>query len=251
MAAHVREGESERVHARRRTRALEDLVRDRRPRGPSCRAGPHLDPDVAERGTPPMSSRSPIRGVADPRRRAPRDARGRRLVGGRHRSRAPRSIRRFTGVDRAPVELDTILSTVLFTDIVGSTEKQASLGDHGWKELVERHHAVVRDALGRWRGVENDTAGDGFYATFDGPARAIRCAQEVGTSGQRSRDRDPRRRAHGRVRGDRRQDRRSVRLDRSPRGLERRSLRSADLPDGEGPGRREADSRSRTPASTN
>ncbi len=90
-------------------------------------------------------------------------------------------LRRFIGVDRAPVELDTILSTVLFTDIVGSTEKQASLGDHGWKGLVERHHAVVRDALGRWRGVENDTAGDGFYATFDGPARAIRCAQEVGT----------------------------------------------------------------------
>ncbi len=88
-------------------------------------------------------------------------------------------IRRFAGVDRAPVELDTILSTVLFTDIVRSTEKQASLGDRGWKGLLERHHAVVREALGRWRGVENDTAGDGFYATFDGPARAIRCAQEV------------------------------------------------------------------------
>jgi class 3 adenylate cyclase len=85
----------------------------------------------------------------------------------------------FCGIERPPPELDTVLSTVLFTDIVGSTEKQASLGDHGWKQLVERHHAVVRDALGRWRGVENDTAGDGFYATFDGPARAIRCAQEV------------------------------------------------------------------------
>jgi class 3 adenylate cyclase len=48
-----------------------------------------------------------------------------------------------------------------------------------WKDLVLEHHAVVRDALERWRGVENDTAGDGFYATFDGPARAIRCAQEV------------------------------------------------------------------------
>jgi class 3 adenylate cyclase len=88
-------------------------------------------------------------------------------------------IRRFAGIERAPAELDTILSTVLFTDIVGSTEKQASLGDHGWKRLVERHHQVVRGALGRWRGVESDTAGDGFYATFDGPARAIRCAQEV------------------------------------------------------------------------
>ncbi len=85
----------------------------------------------------------------------------------------------FCGVERPPPEVDTVLSTVLFTDIVGSTEKQAKLGDHAWKELVLRHHDVVRGALGRWRGVENDTAGDGFYATFDGPARAIRCAQEV------------------------------------------------------------------------
>jgi class 3 adenylate cyclase len=89
------------------------------------------------------------------------------------------AIREFIGVDR-PVDLDSILSTILFTDIVGSTERQAVLGDRGWKELVERHHAIVRDALVRYRGVENDTAGDGFYATFDGPARAIHCAREVG-----------------------------------------------------------------------
>jgi class 3 adenylate cyclase len=68
---------------------------------------------------------------------------------------------------------------VLFTDIVGSTERQAELGDRAWKELVLAHHSVVRDALARWRGIENDTAGDGFYATFDGPARAVRCALEV------------------------------------------------------------------------
>ena len=72
-----------------------------------------------------------------------------------------------------------MLSTVLFTDIVASTEHQSRLGDHAWKELVERHHATVRDALAAWRGVETDTAGDGFYATFDGPARAIHCAHEV------------------------------------------------------------------------
>ena len=89
------------------------------------------------------------------------------------------TIRTFLGIERPPSIPDSILSTVLFTDIVGSTEKQASLGDRGWKELVERHHAVVRGALGRWRGVENDTAGDGFYATFDGPARAINCALEI------------------------------------------------------------------------
>jgi class 3 adenylate cyclase/pimeloyl-ACP methyl ester carboxylesterase len=85
----------------------------------------------------------------------------------------------FCGIERPPPELDSILSTVLFTDIVGSTQKQASLGDHEWKQLIERHHVVVREALGRWRGAEIDTAGDGFYASFDGPARAIRCALEV------------------------------------------------------------------------
>jgi class 3 adenylate cyclase len=84
----------------------------------------------------------------------------------------------LTGVRPSPI-LDRILSTVMFTDIVGSTSRQAELGDHGWKELVLRHHGIVRDALRRWRGVENDTAGDGFYATFDGPARAVRCAIEV------------------------------------------------------------------------
>jgi class 3 adenylate cyclase len=88
-------------------------------------------------------------------------------------------VRRFVGVERMPTELDTILSSVLFTDIVDSTQKQSSLGDHGWKKLIERHHVFVREALERWRGVEIDTAGDGFYASFDGPARAIRCAQDV------------------------------------------------------------------------
>jgi len=83
-----------------------------------------------------------------------------------------------TGVRPAP-EVDRILATVLFTDIVASTERQAALGDRGWKDLVERHHAVVREQLVRFRGLEQDTAGDGFYARFDGPARAIRCAQEI------------------------------------------------------------------------
>jgi class 3 adenylate cyclase len=85
----------------------------------------------------------------------------------------------FLGVDHPRPELDTVLATVLFTDIVGSTDQQARLGDRAWKELVERHHAIVRASLGRWRGVEIDTAGDGFFASFDGPARAIRCALEI------------------------------------------------------------------------
>jgi class 3 adenylate cyclase len=88
-------------------------------------------------------------------------------------------VRRFVGAARSPVDVDSALSTVLFTDIVGSTERQAALGDRAWSDLVESHHNRVRNALERWHGVEQDTAGDGFYATFDGPARAIRCAHEI------------------------------------------------------------------------
>ena len=86
----------------------------------------------------------------------------------------------------------TVLGTVLFTDIVGSTERQAAAGDRAWADLIRRHHTIVREALERWRGVENDTAGDGFYATFDWPARAIRCALDVVTSIGRHRARGPR-----------------------------------------------------------
>ena len=89
------------------------------------------------------------------------------------------AIQRFIGIEPRRASIDTVLSTVLFTDIVGSTDQQARMGDRSWKELIERHHTVVRDALAQWRGVENDTAGDGFYATFDGPARAIHCAIEI------------------------------------------------------------------------
>lgn len=89
------------------------------------------------------------------------------------------AVRGFVSRDRVAGEPDTVLGTVLFTDIVGSTERQASAGDRAWTELVRRHHAVVRDALERFHGVENDTAGDGFFATFDGPARAIRCALDI------------------------------------------------------------------------
>jgi class 3 adenylate cyclase len=76
-------------------------------------------------------------------------------------------------------EPETILATVLFTDIVASTEKVAELGDARWRELVERHHALVRQQLSRFRGREVDTAGDGFFATFDGPIRAIRAAHAI------------------------------------------------------------------------
>ena len=79
-------------------------------------------------------------------------------------------------------ELERFLATVLFTDIVGSTERAAELGDRRWKELLEAHHARVRGQLARYRGRESGTTGDGFLATFDGPARAIRCATAIGGS---------------------------------------------------------------------
>jgi class 3 adenylate cyclase len=93
--------------------------------------------------------------------------------------RCAEEVRRFVGAARSPADVDSLLSTVLFTDIVGSTERQADLGDLGWSQLIEEHHSRVRSALERWHGVEQDTAGDGFFATFEGPARAIRCAHEI------------------------------------------------------------------------
>jgi len=80
--------------------------------------------------------------------------------------------RRATGRDR-------MLSTILVTDIVDSTARASALGDGAWRDVIGRHHALVRQALERFRGHEVDTAGDGFLATFDGPARAIRCACEI------------------------------------------------------------------------
>jgi pimeloyl-ACP methyl ester carboxylesterase len=88
-------------------------------------------------------------------------------------------VERFVTGRRPIPEIDTVLATVLFTDIVDSTRRQAEQGDVGWKDLVERHHAIVRELLREYRGEEQDTAGDGFFVRFDGPARAIRCAQGI------------------------------------------------------------------------
>ena len=76
-------------------------------------------------------------------------------------------------------EPDRVLATVLFTDIVGSTAKAAEVGDARWRDLIQEHNSVIRRQLARFRGNEVDTAGDGFFASFDGPARAIRCAQAI------------------------------------------------------------------------
>ena len=89
-------------------------------------------------------------------------------------------IERFlSGVHGEEADFDRVLATVLFTDIVGSTQRAVELGDNGWRHLVEEHHSRVRPILRHYRGNEVDTAGDGFFATFDGPARGVRCAQQI------------------------------------------------------------------------
>jgi class 3 adenylate cyclase len=85
----------------------------------------------------------------------------------------------FVTGERPPVEVDRILTTLLFTDIVGSTERAAALGDQAWRSLLDAHDRTVRDQLRRFRGREINTTGDGFVASFDGPARAIRCALAI------------------------------------------------------------------------
>jgi class 3 adenylate cyclase len=88
-------------------------------------------------------------------------------------------IEEFVTGERPVPRIDRVLTTVLFTDIVGSTERAAELGDRAWRQLLAQHHHLVRAELDRFQGREIDTAGDGFFATFDGPARAARCAQAI------------------------------------------------------------------------
>jgi pimeloyl-ACP methyl ester carboxylesterase len=84
----------------------------------------------------------------------------------------------LTGARRGQ-EPDRVLATVMFTDIVGATERAVALGDRRWRDLLDRHHTVIREQLTRFRGREIDTAGDGFLAAFDGPARGVRCAGAI------------------------------------------------------------------------
>jgi class 3 adenylate cyclase len=91
-------------------------------------------------------------------------------------------IEEFLTGSKHVAEIDRILATVLFTDVVGSTEKAVELGDRGWRALLEEHNLRIRNQLDRFRGREIDTTGDGFLATFDGPARAVRCAQAIGAA---------------------------------------------------------------------
>ncbi len=90
-----------------------------------------------------------------------------------------REVEAFLSNREAEPVPDTVLATIMFTDIVGSTERAAALGDRAWRDLLQDHHTLVRRELARFRGKELDTAGDGFFAIFDGPARAISCARAI------------------------------------------------------------------------
>jgi class 3 adenylate cyclase len=94
-------------------------------------------------------------------------------------------IEEFVTGERGARTTDRVLATILFTDIVGSTSQVATLGDERWREMRAAHHEAVRRELERFRGREVDTAGDGFFATFDGPGRAIRCARAIGAAVRR------------------------------------------------------------------
>jgi class 3 adenylate cyclase/pimeloyl-ACP methyl ester carboxylesterase len=91
----------------------------------------------------------------------------------------PTEIERFLSGAEEAAEPDRVLLTVLFTDVVGATARAAELGDSAWGDLLTRHHGVIRREVTRYRGREVDTAGDGLFAAFDGPARAIRCADAI------------------------------------------------------------------------
>jgi class 3 adenylate cyclase/alpha-beta hydrolase superfamily lysophospholipase len=97
-----------------------------------------------------------------------------------HSEAALDEIAEFLTGERPQVEIERILTTILFTDIVGSTERAFSLGDQRWRSLLDEHDRRIRSEVRRFRGQEIQTTGDGFVATFDGPARAIRCARAVG-----------------------------------------------------------------------
>ena len=88
-------------------------------------------------------------------------------------------VERFVAGEEPPQVPESVLATLMFTDIVASTERAAGLGDRGWRDLLAQHNALIRREVLRFRGEERDTAGDGFFATFDGPARAIRAAQAI------------------------------------------------------------------------
>ena len=147
-------------------------------------------------------------------------------------------IEEFVTGARSTYRTDRVLATVLFTDIVDSTRHAARLGDRPWRELRDSHDAIVRREIQRHRGREVNTTGDGFLATFDGPARAIHCATEV-ARGARSIGLEVRAGLHtGECEVGGRRCRRDRRARRREGGRAGRAGRGARLQHGQGPRRR-------------
>ena len=158
-----------------RRRAVPLHLRPGRSHRPALDPRPHPGPASVElldrpRGTRPVPRRAHRRGAAR------RDPGGDAWFFTERADEAVDAVAEFLTGAPPPVEADRMLATVLFSDIVGSTERASALGDRAWRELLDAHHAVVRAELARFGGREVATAGDGFLATFAGPARAIRCA---------------------------------------------------------------------------
>ena len=144
------------------------------------------------------------------------------------RGQAADEIEQFLTGIRRPVLSDRVLATVLFTDIVGSTDRAAELGDSGWRALLERHDALVREQVDRYRGRLVKSLGDGMLATFDGPSRAISSAIAIRDGATPARPGRSRRAAHRRIRATRRRrHRRPRRSHRCARQQPRQSGRGA------------------------
>ena len=147
-------------------------------------------------------------------------------------------IEAFAATLGAEPEPASVLATILFTDLVGSTAKAAELGDRGWRDLLAEHHARVRRELARHRGVELDTAGDGFFARFDGPGTGDPLRWRDPCLVGRDRTRSARGPPHRGMRGARRQGCRDCGFDRRAGSRRSAARRGARLADREGPGRR-------------
>ena len=160
-------------------RARADEYPDRRPR--RAADDPGADPGPAQRRRQRREDRrGPLHRSADPEREAGRASRERTTSRGRPALDAMLDeVEAFVTGERPRVEPDRVLATVLFTDIVDSTAWVGRLGDAGWRARLEEHQRMVRAELEQYRGREVKTTGDGFLATFDGPARAIRCARGI------------------------------------------------------------------------
>jgi class 3 adenylate cyclase len=177
-ARHLRLAGSARAqpHGRGRLGSAGDGDRHRRDPGFDPRADPR--PSPSGRNGHPTQARDPARFVAD-------RIRGSRLFGLHAEGASPFSGESADAIleflrGQAPVVVpDSVLATVLFTDLVGSTTRAAELGDQAWRDLLLKHHEAVRRELARFRGDEVDTAGDGFFCRFDGPARAMACARAI------------------------------------------------------------------------